>query len=218
MSLASTINDLPDEILETVIECTDWRQGCRGVCRRWRKASDGSTQGLELRSTAPAPFCIDATFPNIKSISISLSEDEDGDASALLAQLQELSRLGDLSVSRGPVGNLTSLSLLTSLHTLTLASCDISEFPVSICEMSSLKRLALGGNKLETLPEAAVGHRLASLEYLDVSSNRLSALPSTLSALTALTQLDIQDNKIVELPAGLEALQQLAMLNASINK
>lgn len=215
--MASTIDDLPDEILETLIEFTDWRQGCRGVCRRWRKASDGSTQGLELRSTAPAPFCIDTTFPNLKSISISLSEDEDGDPSALLAQLQELSRLGDLSVSRGPVGNLTSLSLLTSLHTLTLASCDILEFPVSICELSRLTRLALGGNKLETLPEAAVS-RLASLEHLDLSSNRLSALPSTLSALTALTQLDIQDNKLVELPAGLEALQQLAVLNASVNK
>jgi Leucine-rich repeat (LRR) protein len=64
---------------------------------------------------------------------------------------------------------------LTSLHTLSLSSNQLSTLPSSITALTSLQELSLAGNKLTCLP-AGLG-ALAQLKKLALNGNQLQALP-----------------------------------------
>lgn len=59
---------------------------------------------------------------------------------------------------------------------------------------------------------------LNSLEYLDLSFNKMKSLPAEIGYLNALISLRVANNKLVELPPALSALQKLENLDLSSNR
>lgn len=82
-----------------------------------------------------------------------------------------------------------------------------------------LRRLAALSNEIEVLPAELFGRRLRnSLEFLDVSSNRLSVLPDTLCNLPKLRALLVRGNCLKKLPDALGFTPPLCILDVSDNK
>lgn len=77
--------------------------------------------------------------------------------------------------------------------------------------MSLLESLVLSNNDLTTLSTIDF-NAMPSLRELDVSNNRLSALPAEIANLTGLITLDIDNNEIKELPPQLSVLPALTNL------
>ena len=59
--------------------------------------------------------------------------------------------------------------------------------------------------------------RLSNLTSLNLSSNRLIALPASIGSLKSLERLDISSNDLAELPSSLSELQALRVLNVGGN-
>jgi Leucine-rich repeat (LRR) protein len=84
--------------------------------------------------------------------------------------------------------------------------------PVLIPSARELQALHLCHNDLETLPPLPFAS-MAALHVLDVSFNRLRALPAAVSALTSLTELDARGNALAALDgAALAAWRALVRL------
>lgn len=59
---------------------------------------------------------------------------------------------------------------------------------------------------------------LKSLEFLDLSFNKIRSLPTEITYLNALISLKVANNKLVEIPSGLSSLQRLEILDLSNNR
>ncbi|RQM12237.1 hypothetical protein B5M09_004349 [Aphanomyces astaci] len=106
----------------------------------------------------------------------------------------------------------------------------------SIIELTSLQRLWLHHNRLETLPPALgdlqalervfVQHNVLSalpfsivlLTELDASDNKICMLPEEWQTAPAVTTLRLTRNLLKQLPIGLGALQQLHTLSLQSNR
>jgi Leucine-rich repeat (LRR) protein len=95
-----------------------------------------------------------------------------------------------------------------------LTSGDIK--PSLLAGLTGLVELNLGNNLLEELEEQLLAN-LSSLSLLDLSRNRLLALPQTLRFLRNLKSIDLSGNYITNLESP-PALPQLWRLNLSGNK
>ena len=82
-----------------------------------------------------------------------------------------------------------SIGLLVRLVNLDLSCNRLSQLPASFGELSSLQRLSLRDNRFTGAMSGTLS-TLRQLQYLDVSSNAISALPS-LAAATQLKRLTI---------------------------
>lgn len=74
-----------------------------------------------------------------------------------------------------------------------------------------MKQLSLHGRGLEAVPDDVFEHA-ATLEHLDLSGNRLTALPDRLVELKALKRLFVSNNPLEVLPPVLGQLPQLEMV------
>lgn len=84
-------------------------------------------------------------------------------------------------------------------------------------QADAVSKVQLSRNELRELPEAVAVYA-ESCEVLDVSSNRLEALPHSLGDMCALRRLDAARNRLGELPAGcLARMPLLALLDISQN-
>ncbi|KAJ7491287.1 RAM signaling pathway protein-domain-containing protein [Mycena latifolia] len=81
---------------------------------------------------------------------------------------------------------------------------------------SSVERIALGHNRLTTLPTAFA--LLSRLRYLNLKSNSFSVFPDVLTLLPALDTLDISHNKIKRLPTQPGKLLNLRVFCLARNK
>lgn len=59
---------------------------------------------------------------------------------------------------------------------------------------------------------------LTSLEYLDLSFNKIKSLPNEISYLSSLVSLKVAHNRLIELPSVLALLQNLETLDVSNNR
>ncbi|PKN92930.1 MAG: hypothetical protein CVU44_12935 [Chloroflexi bacterium HGW-Chloroflexi-6] len=91
----------------------------------------------------------------------------------------------------------------------------VTELPESLWELTQLKRLRLSYNELTTLPKLG---QLAKLEWLDISSNPMTALPESLMELPQLETLILSNIQLTALPNWLGNLTQLQSLNLSRNQ
>ncbi|MDB4293452.1 hypothetical protein N9954_08605 [Maribacter sp.] len=116
---------------------------------------------------------------------------------------------------------------LESLQVLNLENNLLEQLPNEITNLSNLRELYLnlsggffGQGGLLSLPDD-IGN-LQSLEYLDLSDNRLENLPATFGNLTSLKTLILTNNAIAVLDAnqvdigGLTALEELNVANNGI--
>eukprot|EP00960_Hanusia_phi_P039621 753955-Hanusia_phi.AAC.3 len=79
-----------------------------------------------------------------------------------------------------------------------------------------LRRLVSAGNIVTTI-SANIGH-CSALSELNMSSNRLSALPTEIFELRNLETLDVSQNKLFELPSNIGKCSCLKKLNIERNK
>lgn len=95
---------------------------------------------------------------------------------------------------------------LASLVELDLRDNALTGLPDEIRGLVSLDRLLLGDNRLTSIPSGIVGAR--SLRILDLARNEIAGLPAEMSSLP-LVQLDVTGNRLTALPdlAGLLVLR-----------
>jgi len=102
-------------------------------------------------------------------------------------------------------------------ETIDLSICNISVIPLpQIAVFTRITTLNFSGNKLTSLPPN-FGSELAHIVQLDLSSNKLKALPETFYELSNLVHLDLYRNEIRDLPASLHHLKKLKFLDISEN-
>ncbi|XP_010794535.1 PH domain leucine-rich repeat-containing protein phosphatase 1-like [Notothenia coriiceps] len=112
--------------------------------------------------------------------------------------------------------------MFCKLRSLSLSNNALSDFPLSLCDITSLTELNLSGNRLSSLPvEAGTMHKLlssGSLRKLLAGWNQVCRLAERLER-SQLEVLDLQHNHLTELPHNLFIkAQSLRYLNVSANK
>jgi hypothetical protein len=114
------------------------------------------------------------------------------------------SKIEELPSSIGKLKNLEDLDLsLTS---------NLSELPLEIGDLSSLKKLDLSGSKLTSLP-SSIG-RLQNLEHLRLRQTKhMSNLPEEIGDLSSLNSLHLTGSYITSLPSSIGRLQNLKNLD-----
>uniref|UniRef100_A0A3B3ZPP0 PPM-type phosphatase domain-containing protein n=1 Tax=Periophthalmus magnuspinnatus TaxID=409849 RepID=A0A3B3ZPP0_9GOBI len=115
-----------------------------------------------------------------------------------------------LSLRKGVPGSLDQITHDWSLRSLSLSNNTLTEFPLALCDITSLTELNLSGNQLSSLPpELGSMHNLQTL-LLD--GNCLSTLPIELGSLDSLTYLGLSFNGFSSVPPVLEKLRGLERL------
>ncbi|MFX1516438.1 MAG: leucine-rich repeat domain-containing protein [Promethearchaeota archaeon] len=102
-----------------------------------------------------------------------------------------------------------------SIYHMDFSDNDLSTLPATLGNLSSLDRLLVRGNNIETLPEE-IGN-LQSLFELDLADNKLKYLPKSLGKLSYLNNLNLRSNQLLTLPKELGQLHKLQFLDASYN-
>eukprot|EP00038_Savillea_parva_P006499 m.164170 g.164170 ORF g.164170 m.164170 type:complete len:1061 (-) comp12391_c0_seq1:129-3311(-) len=101
---------------------------------------------------------------------------------------------------------------------LTIAREGLTVFPAEVFD-GEYESIDLQGNEITEIPRAIGDGLLRTvLTSLNMSSNRLTSLPSELCEVRTLRQLNVARNEITELPMNLGNLFSLQQLNVSANK
>ncbi len=114
-------------------------------------------------------------------------------------------------------GSLPScLNNLINLQNLTLKGNSLSgNIPASLSQLTDLKMVDLSGNRFTSFDKEFNSKNLHSLEWLDLSLNRLFSLSSTLQ-FKSLTYLNVESNQIKQIPEILE-MESLKVINLNYN-
>merc|ERR1711953_1340004 len=102
---------------------------------------------------------------------------------------------------------------------LDLSECQLTQIPDAIfllMKNTSLQSCNLAGNLITKIP-TKLATSFSLMTELNLSNNRISALPSEITNCSQLEKLDISSNSFVQLPSCLTDLPQLKSLNASKN-
>ncbi len=99
---------------------------------------------------------------------------------------------------------------LSSLQKLDVSDNQLDSLPAELGYLSSLQELRVGGNQLDSLP-AELGY-LSSLQELWVGGNQLTSLPAEVWHLSSLQTLHVANNQLTSLPAEVRHLSSLQTL------
>eukprot|EP00878_Enallax_costatus_P026031 GHUV01027903.1.p1 GENE.GHUV01027903.1~~GHUV01027903.1.p1 ORF type:complete len:599 (+),score=189.93 GHUV01027903.1:562-2358(+) len=108
----------------------------------------------------------------------------------------------------------TGLRAASSLAVLNLGRNQLTDIS-AVAGLQSLKELDVSYNKLQALPES-VGN-LPRLSVLDAKNNQISGLPAALGTATALLELKLGFNRITELSGSMGMLVNLKTLDLRNN-
>ncbi|XP_061636292.1 PH domain leucine-rich repeat-containing protein phosphatase 1-like isoform X1 [Phyllopteryx taeniolatus] len=103
-----------------------------------------------------------------------------------------------------------ALTRFCKLRTLSLSNNALSEFPLALCDLSSLTELNLSGNCLSSLP-VEVGN-MHNLQTLILDANRLNSLPVELGSLEALVYLGLSFNCFTCIPPVMDKIRDMERL------
>lgn len=108
---------------------------------------------------------------------------------------------------------------LRRLRKLDLSNNHIRKLPAIIGDLACLSELVLHNNYLEIFSIGLCNSTLQkSLQFLDLSHNRLRALPLQFCQLQELVHLKLDDNELLRLPSNIGQLTKLRFLTAARNK
>ncbi|XP_012727618.2 PH domain leucine-rich repeat-containing protein phosphatase 1 [Fundulus heteroclitus] len=135
---------------------------------------------------------------------------------AQLFYSQDLTHLNLKNNFMSPQKGVPALTRFCKLRSLSLSNNALSDFPLALCDITSLTELNLSGNRLACLPaEVAAMHNLQTL-LLD--GNVLSSLPAELGSLEGLTYLSLSFNCFGCVPPVLEKLRSMEKLCLAGNR
>uniref|UniRef100_A0A672FU57 PH domain leucine-rich repeat protein phosphatase 1-like n=1 Tax=Salarias fasciatus TaxID=181472 RepID=A0A672FU57_SALFA len=129
---------------------------------------------------------------------------------------QDLTHLNLKNNFLSPHKGIPALTRFCKLRSLSLSNNGLSEFPLALCDITSLTELNLSGNRLHSLP-ADIG-TMHNLQTLLLDGNFLSSLPPELGSLEGLTYLGLSFNRFSCIPAVLEKLRDTERLCLSGNR
>ena len=95
---------------------------------------------------------------------------------------------------------------------LNLRKRNIRELPSIITKLAGLQILELSYNRLQSLPPHTIG-KLRKLISFDLSYNQLTKLTLEIGQLANLTSLDLSNNRLSKLPMEISQLTNLISLN-----
>ncbi|XP_071342626.1 PH domain leucine-rich repeat protein phosphatase 1-like [Trachinotus anak] len=124
---------------------------------------------------------------------------------AQLFYSQDLTHLNLKNNFMSPHKGVPALTRFCKLRSLSLSNNSLSEFPLALCDITSLTELNLSGNRLSSLPAEA--GTMLNLQTLLLDSNFLSSLPMELGSLEGLTYLGLSFNCFSCVPPVLEKLR-----------
>ncbi|KAF2115465.1 hypothetical protein BDV96DRAFT_80210 [Lophiotrema nucula] len=104
----------------------------------------------------------------------------------------------------------------TNLREIKYTSNEARRLPPSLSLASRLTMLDISNNRLQQLDHAEL-HKLASLQGLRLSNNRLTALPAYFGQYRALRSLNLSSNSLSEFPDFLCEVRTLVDLDISFN-
>ena len=121
-----------------------------------------------------------------------------------------------LSRNRYLVALPDQLGDLRNLRSFACNDCKLAKIPVKLHALTSrLRDLDLSTNAITSLP-TTIGN-IVSLESLYLSRNRLVELPASIGHLTRLQELCVEENSIKVVCPELGRCQSLRMLNLHLN-
>uniref|UniRef100_A0A3B5LFD7 PPM-type phosphatase domain-containing protein n=1 Tax=Xiphophorus couchianus TaxID=32473 RepID=A0A3B5LFD7_9TELE len=109
-----------------------------------------------------------------------------------------------------------ALTRFCKLRSLSLSNNALSEFPLVLCDITSLSELNLSGNRLSCLPAEVA--TMNNLQTLLLDGNIVSSLPAELGSLESLTYLGLSFNCFSSVPPVLEKLRGLEKLCLAGNR
>ena len=110
-----------------------------------------------------------------------------------------------------PVPPEGQLALCTEL---ILSDSKLTALPIAPSTLSVLRRLDVSSNALTALPAELP----ASLETLEIYSNKIKELPASIGTLSALTTLNCFNNQLRKLPPAIGTLTAVTEVNIAANK
>lgn len=138
---------------------------------------------------------------------------------ALPESLSRLTNLMSLDVWYAPLTTIPDLSNCNKLKRLDLTGTNISEFPKSICSITSLTYLSISGilgevetypthiTPLQNIPDEIAN--LINLEFFACHHTDVNALPSSFEKLVKLNWVDISATQIIGIPKPLQTIGSL---------
>lgn len=154
-------------------------------------------------------------IPSLAGFSELRSLDVQRNRLTTLEGLEHLTGLTQLVANDNALATLPDLGRLSRLTRLDLQRNQLDTVE-GVQHLTLLTQLDLSDNRLATLPERI--HWLVRVRYVNLSANRLVALPIGIGRMTALTQLNLADNRLSELPAAFGDLVNLRILNLRGNQ
>ncbi|XP_054904002.1 PH domain leucine-rich repeat-containing protein phosphatase 1-like [Poeciliopsis prolifica] len=109
-----------------------------------------------------------------------------------------------------------ALTRFCKLRSLSLSNNALSEFPLALCDITSLSELNLSGNRLSCLPAEVA--TMNNLQTLLLDGNIISSLPAELGSLESLIYLGLSFNYFSSIPPFLEKLRGLEKLCLAGNR
>ncbi|OJJ22027.1 hypothetical protein BKI52_08280 [marine bacterium AO1-C] len=161
--------------------------------------------------------------PALKVLEIADSWIFSSDRGTIFRQLKKLANLKhlekiDVSVNYSGISRIPpEWKQLTKLKYLRINNNEISELPSTLGDWPSLQYIYLENNGLKTLPDNFGNLRLVD-DVLDLSNNKLKALPASICQLTHLKKLKLEHNKLKNLPKEFGELINLEELQLAYNQ
>lgn len=107
------------------------------------------------------------------------------------------------------------ISRLDTLKTLWLEDNEFDTFPTCVCQLKELKVLRMSGNCIKFVPSLISS--LQNLETLALDRNEITEFPDGILKLPDLQYLWLRQNQINELPSDLDLLGSLTTLSVASN-
>jgi len=108
------------------------------------------------------------------------------------------------------IPDITSFPYLSRIENLTIIDNGIKEISDSIIKLTSLKSLDLDTNSIESIPSTI--QNLTNLEILRLNDNNIKELPNELFNFANLKLLNLRGNQIEIIPPAIQNLSQLQEL------
>lgn len=164
---------------------------------------------------APLPSTLFVNCTELRHLDLSHNKIE-----MLPAPLRSATNLTSLSLAGNPLGSSSMRPLLACANLETLDLSATGRTADSIPEelgssLPNLRQLELTNNKLDAVPPGLLN--MPALERLDLSDNAIVVLPDAIAGWTGLVMLNVSRNKLLALPAAVGSLTTLRTLYANHN-